>query len=196
LSAGTKIVMSMAFALALCAGTAVGLLGSHYLPQARPDRRSWLTDELNLTPQQADQMKQIWSDIGKSRDEFGDRRRAMEKERNEKFQALLTDQQRTSYDAIAQTYSQQMQDLGREREARFQEAQKTIEAILTPEQREKYKTIMQRRHENHGGGQGGPEGHEHGGPGPGGHHGGGGGGPGMPFGAPPPTEPSSRPSAP
>jgi len=66
----TKVVIGFAFALAMCAGVAVGLVSAripdqHRKPHGEP--RSWLADELNLTPPQRDQMKAIWSEVARGR---------------------------------------------------------------------------------------------------------------------------------
>jgi Spy/CpxP family protein refolding chaperone len=200
-SGRTKIVMTAAFALALCAGVAVGMLGAR-LPEKRGEPRSWLADELQLTAEQREKMKAIWSEVSKGREESGEKRRAIEKERTDALKAFLgklSPEQRTEYESISQKFQQDRQELDRERDTKFKEAERQTEEMLTPEQREKYKALREKRREGRGDGRGGP------GPGPGGPDGfrrggrrgggGGGGGGGPPGMSPvPPPDSSTRPT--
>jgi len=120
----TKVVVGFAVGLAMCAGVAVGLVSARIPDQHRKahgEPRSWLADELNLSPTQREQMKAIWMDVttrgrpnpsvaggppggppgsppgggppgaSPQRDGRGDERRRLERERNEAILAAITD---------------------------------------------------------------------------------------------------------
>lgn len=140
-----KMILTIAFVLAMGAGVAVGMLSAR-IPQTRQPR-SWLGDELNLSPEQREQMRTIWQDVSKSRPRDWERRRALEKERNEAIVGLLTDEQKLKYEEINQQFAQRLQEQSQQREAAMQSAIERTKQILTPDQRVKYEQIMQERRE-------------------------------------------------
>ncbi len=186
----TRALLSVAFVMALLAGGAVGVVGSRVLPggddnaSAAPqsprsrERRSWLTDELNLSPEQEVQMKEIWSPMsrGGPRDHF-EKYRAAERTRDDAVVALLTPEQKAQYDRIQTDHQSAIEQLAQERERSFQQAVEATKKILSEEQKKKYEQIMARRPKGDRGDRRGP-----GGPPPG-------------FGPPPPApESSTQPS--
>jgi Spy/CpxP family protein refolding chaperone len=140
-----KMILTIAFVLAMGAGVAVGMLTSRF-PQTR-QARSWLGDELNLTSEQREQMRAIWQDVSKNRPRDWERRRALEKERNEAIVGLLTDEQKQKYEQISQQFQLKLQEQSHQRETAVQSAIERTKQILTPEQRVKYEQIMQERRE-------------------------------------------------
>jgi hypothetical protein len=102
---------------------------------------SILSTELQLTQEQRDKMREIWSDSGLHRDGF-DRRRQMQKERDDAVVALLTPEQRKSYDQVQERFTQQMAEMAKEREAMFQKAVERTKAILNDKQRAKYVELL------------------------------------------------------
>jgi Spy/CpxP family protein refolding chaperone len=151
----TKLVVIAGFLIAFSAGLAVGMFRreSQATPvtpvaaQTRPARpdRSWLVNELSLTPPQEEQMRQIWSATaqwgGRQTEE---RRRQFRKERDEAILALIPPADRPRYDAIQQTCAEQTAALDREWRNSFQTAVEKTKQMLTPEQREKYEAILKR----------------------------------------------------
>ena len=138
----TKVVLLVSFLLTFGAGTSVGLLISR--PENRPSdkSRSWMG--LNLTDEQREQMREIWSSaMGRGRGE----RRLLAKERDKAVVALLTEEQLPRYEQIVGEYERKMKDLSRERQRRIQEAVERTKRILTPEQVEKYEELRKRRRE-------------------------------------------------
>jgi len=140
-----KMVLTISFVLAVGAGVAVGMLGAKYPQTHQP--RSWLGDELNLSPDQREQMRAIWQEAGKNRPRDWERRRAAEREKNEAIVGLLTEEQKAKYDEINRQFSLKMQEQAQQREAAMQDAIERTKAILTPQQRERYEQIMQERRE-------------------------------------------------
>jgi len=140
-----KLFITSAFLLAMFAGVAVGMLGAK-IPASR-EPRSWLADELGLTPEQREQMQSIWQDISKNRQSDWERRQTIDKDRREAIVALLTPEQKTQYDKINQDFTQKIQDMAKQREAAFADAQERTKRILTADQRVKYEQLMQKRRE-------------------------------------------------
>lgn len=130
------------FVVALTSGVFIGM-NVHGHGDRPPHERSWLTDELKLTPVQQDQMRAIWSEIapGSGR-RHDDKRRQMTKERDDAVAALFAPDQKAAYDKVIEHYNQQMGEMNREREAASQRAVERTKAILTPEQRVKYERIL------------------------------------------------------
>ena len=159
----TKVVVGLAFALALCAGVAVGLVSAKLPDQHRKPKpgepRSWLADELNLSPAQREPMKAIWQDVARGRPggpstapggppgpNRGDERRRFERERNEAILAAVTDpEQRRRVEEVMQQFEQKQLEAARERERMFEEAVEKTKAILDENQRKKYEQILLKR---------------------------------------------------
>ncbi len=115
-----KTILTMAFILAMGAGVAVGMLSAR-LPQSHQPR-SWLGDELNLSPDQREQMRTIWQDASKIRGRDWERRRALDKERNEAIYNLLTEEQKAKHDEINRQFAQKLQEQQQQRQAAIQDA--------------------------------------------------------------------------
>ena len=61
-----------------------------------PRGRSWITRELDLTAEQREQMREIWSGVmGASRQQQRDRRRAIREERDQAMQNLFSEDRKT-----------------------------------------------------------------------------------------------------
>lgn len=137
-------MLCVSFALLFAAGTCVGLLAGRP-GDRRERRRSWLSDELDLTTEQREQMRQIWSDAMHTAGEGqSERTMALRKERDEAVQALLTDEQKAGYDKIMTEYATKLEELSQERRKRFKEAAEKTREILTEEQRKKYDELLAR----------------------------------------------------
>jgi Spy/CpxP family protein refolding chaperone len=140
-----KMFLTIGFVLAMGAGVAVGMLGAKYPQTHQP--RSWLGDELGLSPDQREQMRSIWQDVSKSGQRDWGKRRALEKEKTEAVLGLLTPEQKAKYDELNRQYQQKAQEISQQREANMQDAIERTKAMLTPQQRERYEQIMQERRE-------------------------------------------------
>ena len=182
----TKLVVALGFCVAFAAGLAVGLQQgrrsavSSVNPQppttmrAAPGRgrgQSFLVQQLNLTPQQQQELQKIWSDMaGPARGDQEDRRRQLRNEREDAVAALVRPEDYGKLDQILRNSREQFTALDAETKAKFDAAVEKTKAILTPEQRTKYEDLLN-RHQFPGprGGPGGPGGpdHEHGDRGPG-----------------------------
>jgi Spy/CpxP family protein refolding chaperone len=160
----TKLVVLLGFLVAFGAGLAVGMRSQLPVVQADGPRRmpppspgEVLKRELDLTAEQAEQVKKIWSEVlpGPGRDfrEVELRRRGLRKERDDAIAALIQPPEMNAYDRILQDYSNKMAQLDEERGKGFREAVEKTKEILTPAQREKYEQ-MRKRHEAERNGRG------------------------------------------
>jgi Spy/CpxP family protein refolding chaperone len=147
--------------LALCAGLAAGLLASR-LPGSGAsssssssstspssgvpaDPRTPLVEELQLSPAQRDQMREIWEGVrGKVHQAFADAQR-LQKDRDDALVALLSDEQKARFETISKKYASQFDELTHKRDATFQEAVERTKQLLNEEQRAKYEQILKRQ---------------------------------------------------
>lgn len=151
----TKMLLILSFAVTFAAGAAVGILASR--PGHPPRKPSWLTAELNLTDQQRDQMRDIWSEVMRTggRNER-EQRKALSQQRDQAIAALLTDAQQPQYESILQNHTRKVEELAQERKRTFEQAVERTKQILTPEQATKYDELMKSRHDRGPGDRPGP----------------------------------------
>jgi Spy/CpxP family protein refolding chaperone len=151
----TKLIILVCFCAAFGAGVATGVALTRFSSEHRPG--SWLDHELNLTPQQREQMRGIWSQVV-SMPSQREQRQALQKERDEAVQALMNESQKAQYDEVMKTYAAKLAALEESRKKAFEGAVERTKKILTEPQRKKYEELLQK----HGGrhmGFGPPGGH-------------------------------------
>jgi Spy/CpxP family protein refolding chaperone len=140
------------------AGVALGLAMSR---PHRPGRGgSALAGQLGLTAAQQTEMHNIWAEVmSKARQEEGQQREALRKERDDAIRALLPDAQVVRYEEILKTYASKTAALNMAleegRRKTFDEAVARTKTILTEKQRVKYEEILKQREAGEGG-RGGP----------------------------------------
>ena len=114
----TKLIMLVCFLVAFAAGTAVGFLAGR--SAKAPRHRSSLSRELDLTAQQREQMRKVWSELMSSARRDGrEHRQALRTERDEAVQALLTEEQKERYEEVMREYSRKSEELAQERRKLF-----------------------------------------------------------------------------
>src|SRR5262245_17234543 len=103
----TRVVVILGFLVAFAAGLAVGAgylgnrnaVGAGPGPSTRPMRdRGWMERELNLTAEQKEQMRKIWSDLARGGFPHDDKRRQLRRERDEAIAALVRPEDMGKYD--------------------------------------------------------------------------------------------------
>ena len=139
--------------LALGAGVAAGMLASRAAPSATGTPttgpatastidRTPLVQELNLSLDQRDQMRQIWEGVrGQVHDTFTDAQR-LQRQRDDALVAMLTDEQKAQFEKISQDYKNQFDDLGRKRDMVFRSAVERTRQLLNDDQRRRYDQIL------------------------------------------------------
>ena len=105
----------------------------------------WLK-ELNLTAQQSEQMKTIWSNVSKFGPMNHGKREALRKERDDAIRALMSDDQRKQQTTILAQYDTKYDDIGKrmrqEQDAARKLRDETLKAVFDAEQRKQYETAM------------------------------------------------------
>lgn len=141
----TKLIVVVCFCLALVAGGLVGYALGRRDPRHR-SRESWIADELDLSVDQREKMKRIWSDVHQQMRTLGRSRRSeIRATRDQAIRNLLNEDQKADYDTIMADYDRAMKEMETRRRAVFDSAVEKTRAILTPEQREKYETLLRDR---------------------------------------------------
>jgi Spy/CpxP family protein refolding chaperone len=110
-------------------------------------RDGWLSRELNLTSEQREQMRAIWSQV-MSADRGAktwDERRAIQKQREQVVREMLGDEQKKEFDQINAEYDAKLAALGQAQRAAFEQATARTREILSPEQAAKYDEFLKRR---------------------------------------------------
>jgi Spy/CpxP family protein refolding chaperone len=148
----TRLIIVFVFALTLGAGIAAGLLASR-LPlihpkakaQAQPNGTSWLVQQLDLSPAQSEQMRQIWEGVKEKTDQsIRDAASARDK-RDADIQKLVPNEKLEEYRAANVAYDSTVARLKAQREETFDRAVKRTKEILSPAQQEKYNDILKDR---------------------------------------------------
>ena len=147
----TRFVVIAGFIVAFAAGFAVQTRVHSRLPvpSTRPaDREGLMAAELNLTPQQQEQLKRIWSDTAfKNRHDREERRRQLGRQRDDAIAKLIRPEDKARYDEALRKYADDSAALDREGRAAFQAADEQTRQILTPEQWPRYEELFLKRHE-------------------------------------------------
>ncbi len=139
----TRIIMIAAFLLVFAAGASLGLLINRSKPSSH--RMSALAAELNLTQTQREQMEKIWSDVmGAVYREHGQKRAAIQQDRDRDILSLIPDDQRAKYVLVQQYYSFKMDTLSKERDRAYEQAVEQSKKIMTPEQAQQYDDLLKK----------------------------------------------------
>jgi DNA anti-recombination protein RmuC len=156
-----RFILTMLFVLTLSSGVVAGILVSRWpagqvggtgaptttAPAVMP---SPLVAELELTPQQAEQMKVIWQAVQTKVDDCFLRAQSAQKQREEAIVALLTDEQKAKLAAAEKEYESSLARLKAEREKAFNDAVAKTKQMLSESQRQRYQEILQKRLGGHG----------------------------------------------
>lgn len=165
----TKLVVIIGFAVAFAAGLTVGMksqqagVASPTTPASPTSRPSgarhggWMTSELNLTPQQQEQLDKIWSESRSRMHEMDDKRRQLRADRDETFINLLSPENKAKYDDAVAKYKEQSAAIDAEMRKNFEESVAQTKQILTADQRAKYEEWLS-HHQPGDRGPGGPRG--------------------------------------
>lgn len=147
----TRAIIVIGFLCAFAAGFALNLGWSSHPPRDadrgnRPDRGSWLAEQLDLTDEQQEQMKEIWSDTARrgNRQQW-EQRRKLREERDQAIAALIDDENRPAYERILAEYEEKTDALHAQWRQSFEQAVERTKALLSDEQRRKYDEILDRQ---------------------------------------------------
>lgn len=133
----TSIMVSIAFALVFAAGVAVGTVAQQR--QKPPhDFGAFLAEKLNLTSEQQQQMKAIWSNAMTSDKTGRNKYQELRDQRDTAINTLLTASQLTEYQAINDTYREQFNKMRQARRDAIDKAVAETRKLLTPAQLQIY----------------------------------------------------------
>jgi Spy/CpxP family protein refolding chaperone len=143
-------LLIIVFVLALGAGVTAGMLasrlpGSTATPAASGEQHSWLAEQLDLTREQSEQMRDIWEGVRTDARKCFQQADDLEHERDEEVAKFLTPEQRIQYNQVTQKYATQMKDLAAQRQAAFEKAVTHTMKILRPDQQKRYDQILKDR---------------------------------------------------
>ncbi len=146
----TRLLLIIGFAFSFGAGVLLSprlMHSAQVTPATQPSRReSWLTTELNLTVQQQEQIKKIWSETAhRGGREQEDRRLQIRKDRDDAIAALIQPQDKEKFDLALKTYTDQQAAMDKEWRASFEKAEEKTKQILNPDQRKKYEEMLKNR---------------------------------------------------
>lgn len=120
-------------------------------PTTRPDRSpSWLHDQLGLTAEQRVQMDAIWKDVREQVGRSYERRRQLDREREQAVLSLLTPEQKAKHDAILAANKARRAELDRERDALMAAANEKSKALLNDEQKKKWDELSKEMRDRRG----------------------------------------------
>lgn len=146
-----KLILILGFVTAFGAGLVVGVnlhgREAAAAPATQPSGRGgFLASELNLTAEQQEQMKKIWSDTARRGGrEHEDRRRQYRKERDDAVAALVKPEEKEKFEAALKVYADRNAALEKEMRSSYEASVERTKLILTPEQRTKYEEILKKQ---------------------------------------------------
>ncbi|MGD0090765.1 MAG: hypothetical protein ABSE73_12665 [Planctomycetota bacterium] len=143
-----RLVVFLCFMAAFGAGVCAGVLWQR---RAKPAQDGWLS-ELNLSPEQREKIKAIWTESMKVGDWQAqrDRREAAQKERDEALRALLTGEQKPRFEEIMSAYHKKADEIAQAGRKARDEAYERTKALLTENQRVLYDELRKKRFEGWG----------------------------------------------
>ncbi len=152
MKSGNRLILFTTFLLLMLAGVVLGRLWGR-LPEriGPPDRPpSWLADQLDLSPEQRQQMDAIWADTRKQMGEGMKARHELDQQREQSIVALLTPTQQGEYQRINEEFRRKRSELDRKREALIHQAEERSRALLNPDQLKAWESVTQQWRRRHG----------------------------------------------
>jgi Spy/CpxP family protein refolding chaperone len=142
----TKLVVLLVACvlLSLGAGVFIGALWHHRGPPPDP-----FVSELNLTAEQQEKLKAIWSEaMQKGGFHVQDEQRAAaQKDYHQALRALVPAEQQARCDEALRNYQKRLEDIERDSRKIFDDATEQSRQVLSEEQRAKYDEIRRRHSE-------------------------------------------------
>jgi hypothetical protein len=149
----TRVILLIPFVLVLCAGVVVGRLWNRLPIETKPPggSPSWLADQLDLRPEQRQQMDAIWDETRPKIEKSFERRQSLDRERDQTIQELLTPAEWTAYDKIIEDFRAKRAALDKDRHQLVLDANEKSVALLDGAQKQKWEALRNaHEHEWHG----------------------------------------------
>jgi len=145
----SRIIFTFAFALALVAGIAAGVLATRYVSSFTPITPiagvPGTLDDLQLSDIQRAQVQKIWEGVKETSDESYREANRLQLQFDDKVQGLLTADQQKQYKIFHDDYQKQFFKLHSERDAAVKKAIEETKTLLSDDQRQKYDVILKSR---------------------------------------------------
>jgi Spy/CpxP family protein refolding chaperone len=148
----SKLTLVTTFTLALGAGLVMGMAAARRgaaarsIPPAQQSGRSKTAVELNLTPQQEEQVKAIWANVTQGPIKtINESRKSLQKERDDEINGLFSSEQKAEYDRIQADYATKASNLGNKRQQQIDAAVEQVKKVLNDTQRQKYEQMLKDR---------------------------------------------------
>lgn len=149
-----RVVTAAALVLAFTAGVPVGWSFNPFHERGGGGMMNpaWLSQELDLSSDQREKMRDIWSNTAREMD--GDAGRRASHEKDDQVRAILSDEQKDEYNEIMATFRSRKHEIDDSRRERHETAIEETMAILTEDQQEAFKHILVSQKKR---GRGGPK---------------------------------------
>ena len=138
-----SILLVLGYVLALAAGTTSGLLAERMHENYAPENS--LAAQLQLSPAQVQQMRDIWQTTSRDMDGYYRQAQAISRQRDQALFNLLTDEQKARFAGMDKDFAARYQGLAKQRDQAFADALARTEACLTDAQRARYEHIVRQR---------------------------------------------------
>jgi hypothetical protein len=133
-----KLAILFGFGLMFLAGLTVGRWNKAATPSH--ETRPWLSQQLNLSKVQEQQMKKIWSEAASVQSGARQMHDA-DRQRDEAIRAMLSDDQKAQLELIVKEHDARVTAVQTEREKAIRDAEDRTRNILSDEQRKKFEEI-------------------------------------------------------
>ena len=147
----SRVISVFAFALALVAGIAAGVLATRYAgsfvstsPGSGVPANPTL-DDLQLTDSQRTQIQKIWEGVKDTSDQSYKDAGHLQRQFDDKVQHLLTPEQMKEYQEYYKQYYAEYLRLQTERDTAVKKAIEQTKTLLSDDQRQKYDVILKSR---------------------------------------------------
>lgn len=140
--------MAVVFVAALVAGGAAGMLATRYFAPAQPEAPAGelpLSEALQLTPDQREQIRQIWESVRSVNQNSYAETQMLQHLEDDEILKLLNDEQKKEFARIHQVYQDKFTAADAKRKLAFDQAVEKTKQLLNAEQRRRYEEILTRR---------------------------------------------------
>jgi hypothetical protein len=140
------ILLVMMFGLAVATGVVTGRLTSRYpVPQRHQPGAaggSPLSDQLQLSPEQSEQMRPVWEAARDTARSCAREAERVQREHERQLAAMLNDEQKQRYERLSEENHARIAELDAERKEAFREAVARTRKILRDDQWRAYKQMI------------------------------------------------------
>jgi len=140
-----KFLLLLAFVMVCAAGAVVGMVVDRRVTAPPPGPRGGPFRALNLTPDQQEKMKSIWSDVVRLREQRFQSYHDLEIKRHQDIADLFSayPELKARYQQIQKDYADQVKELEDHLQQSVRDAEQRTHDILTPEQQKKYDEVRE-----------------------------------------------------